>query len=64
MRSKGEAVKATIIIRMDNAAFEEEPATEISRILRDLAERVELGSGYENLRDINGNTVGTFRIER
>lgn len=57
-------MKATIIIRMDNAAFEEEPATEISRILRDLAERVELGSGYENLRDINGNTVGTFRIER
>lgn len=50
----------------DNAAFEDDGiATEIGRILRDIAERIERveASGlYQNVRDSNGNVVGTFRL--
>jgi hypothetical protein len=54
---------ATIKITMDNAAFEA-PNTELelAGILRDLAEKVEAGDRERNLRDTNGNTVGTFKI--
>jgi hypothetical protein len=44
-----------------NAAFEGEPLTEVARILRDLADRVERTTGgypFGTVRDINGNTVG------
>jgi hypothetical protein len=52
---------ATITVKMDNAAFEE-PATEMARILRKLAEEVECGADYVPLRDLNGNKVGEFNI--
>lgn len=55
-------MKATITIQMDNAAFADEPATELARILRNLAERIEEGSTESRLRDINGNHVGQFTI--
>jgi hypothetical protein len=46
-----------------NAAFQEAPATEIGRILRDLASRIENdGIDYLQLRDHNGNVVGTFHF--
>ena len=45
-------------ISTDNAAFEENPMTEIARILRELAKNLEDGRGYNTLRDSNGNTVG------
>lgn len=57
-------MKATIQIQMDNAAFDDEPATELARILRKLAEKIEQGSDRENLRDHNGNRVGEFLIEK
>lgn len=47
-----------------NAAFEDNPATECGRILRELAESFERDGGPDvehvsaPLRDINGNTVG------
>lgn len=48
----------------DNAAFEDNPTGEISRILRELADKFENEGGpdceytSEMIRDINGNTVG------
>jgi hypothetical protein len=47
----------------NNAAFADEPATECARILRELADKFEAGGPdceyiSENIRDINGNTVG------
>lgn len=52
----------------DNAAFDDMPELEIARILRDIANRVESGevSGYHkalNVRDINGNVIGTFKFD-
>lgn len=51
-----------IHIDTDNAAFEDMgKATEIGRILRDLAGRIESeGIDTATLKDINGNTVGNF----
>lgn len=57
-------MKATITIRMDNAAFEE-PATELVRILRKLATKIEEeGLTRAPLFDINGNKVGLYKIGR
>ncbi len=54
-------MQAKITIQMDNAAFEE-PATELARILRDLAKHVESGDDSRRLMDHNGNHVGQFQI--
>lgn len=55
-------------IACDNAAFEDDRATELARILRDLASRLERGEKLEGpgciVRDINGNFVGTATIAR
>ena len=58
-------MKLVIEIEMNNAAFEEEDGrTEAARILRLLAEDLETGSRTRmGLYDINGNTVGTARID-
>lgn len=53
----------TLSFTMDNAAFEDEPATESARILRDIAEKVEAGHGGGKIRDINGNSIGTWSVE-
>jgi hypothetical protein len=56
--------QAVITIAMDNDAFAYSPATELSRILVTLAGEVATdGISYTALRDINGNTVGYFRID-
>lgn len=54
---------AKITITMDNAAFEDEPASELARILRDLAKHIEAGDTERRLMDSNGNHVGTFKIQ-
>lgn len=55
-------MNATITIQMDNAAFEA-PATELARILRKLAKRIENdGPDYVPIMDLNGNKVGEFNI--
>lgn len=50
-------------IECNNAAFGPpmgEPEIELARILRDLAIRLEGGDVSGRLRDVNGNTVGSF----
>ena len=53
----------TIKIKMDNAAFADEPMTEAARILRQVARDLETFGGSTNvLLDINGNTVGEATV--
>lgn len=54
---------------MDNAAFEDEPASEAARILRAVADSVELRTPEEPTTaasgkcfDLNGNSVGEWRV--
>ena len=46
----------------DNAAFDDAPATEIARILRDIAGKVERGDYLDgaSIHDFNGNRVGEW----
>ena len=58
--------KITIELNTDNAAFEENPS-EVSRILRLIADRADDGA-WETmtalpLSDGNGNRVGTITVE-
>lgn len=53
---------AKITVRMDNAAFGDTPASELARILRDLAKHIENGDTDRRLMDSNGNRVGAFEI--
>jgi len=57
-------MKAKIEINMDNAAFEDPTDGELGRILHDLADKIAYSiPNYSiNLRDVNGNTVGVFKI--
>jgi hypothetical protein len=56
----------TIAIKTDNAAFDPDPNREISRILMNLTVTLleqEPGDFWEyDLRDVNGNGVGTARL--
>ncbi|AZO29366.1 hypothetical protein [Mesorhizobium sp. M1B.F.Ca.ET.045.04.1.1] len=54
-------------IKMDNAAFADDPGGEVARILRDIADKVTRGDGFTigeatgtPIRDVNGNRVGTW----
>lgn len=53
-------------IRCDNDAFDFERFRndEVSRILRDLADRVDEGGNYFPLLDINGHRVGGAEFRR
>lgn len=55
----------SIVIRMAtrNAAFEEGAETEVARILKELAHRIENGARPEKLRDFNGNVIGFVEYE-
>lgn len=61
-------MKFKVSFDMDNAAFEPDARTgEIARILRELADKMELRSFVTkreagSIRDINGNTVGEWKI--
>lgn len=49
----------------DNAAFEDGIEAEIASVLRELADRIERHEAtglYQNIRDTNGNVIGTFRL--
>jgi len=47
----------------DNAAFSDgNKPYEIARILREIADKIEDGQTEGNIRDINGNTTGTFKV--
>ena len=56
----------TVKFDCDNAVFEGDPTTEIARILRRVADRVESGDGlrfWETILDANGNDVGRFALK-
>lgn len=56
--------RITIEIETVNAAFDDEPASEIARILRQLADRFEqCGLPLSKLYDVNGNACGRVNIE-
>lgn len=55
-------------VQLGNAAFCENTSAEIARILRELADSVESQTPremarFQNLRDLNGNTVGQYAIK-
>lgn len=50
-------------IDTDNAAFEDDRGAEIARILREAAGHVESGTMQRRCHDINGNTVGRYRLK-
>jgi len=53
--------QVTILIETDNEAFTDEPSLELARILQSLASGNLNPGDSINIRDINGNTVGSFR---
>lgn len=58
----------TLHIRTDNAAFEDDPRTELIRLLKETADRIEKGTldqvhWFQTIRDINGNDVGQFALK-
>jgi len=67
---KGRTEMSTIMITIEtsNAAFEDYPAGEVSRILQELARDVrdrELAElDGRRLRDVNGHTVGRVTVEK
>jgi hypothetical protein len=53
--------------RMNNSAFAEDPAFEVARILREIADKVERGDGFiigdahmRPICDFNGNRIGEY----
>lgn len=54
----------TVHIDCGNSAFQDAPATEIARILRTIANRVEAGDLDGRVRDYNGNTCGHFEAKQ
>ena len=52
-----------VLIKTDNAAFEDARYSETARILREVADRLEDGGDAGNVRDINGNPVGHFGFD-
>jgi hypothetical protein len=67
-RKVGTMSRFTVEIDTANAAFDEDPGLELARILRNLAGRMEETPDLLSddapwpyaVRDVNGNTVGTF----
>lgn len=56
----------TLKVDTDNAAFADDPAPELARILRLVAERIEAGDEfhyYQTIRDANGNDVGRYALK-
>jgi len=57
-------MKAVITIRMDSAAFQVAPGSQLCRILRLLARRIETEAPIEAvLRDSDGREVGLFCLD-
>lgn len=49
--------------KTDNAVFQDgNKPYEIARILREIADKIEDGQTEGNIRDINGNTTGSFKV--
>ncbi len=57
-------MKFEMTVDMDNAAFEDAPASELGRIVRLAVEQILDGSSGENCRDANGNSCGSWTVEK
>lgn len=51
-------------LKSGNAAFADDPAGEVSRILRETADKIDGGDDGGPVRDINGNRVGDWFFDR
>jgi hypothetical protein len=49
---------------MDNAAFEDQPATEAGRIINQTARKLMNGETEGKVRDINGNIIGQWSVKK
>ena len=47
----------------DNDEFSRHPEVGIVRILREIAKRIADGETEGSIRDVNGNRIGSFRME-
>jgi hypothetical protein len=57
-------MKFKLEIELDNAAFDNDPMSEVQRLLLIAAARLELGeTAWNGLRDVNGNLVGSYKTE-
>ena len=59
-------MKFILSFRTDNDAFHNNENREIARILRHLADRVEnsnISAYHSDVKDINGNIVGTYVLK-
>lgn len=55
-----------LTLHMSHAAFDDAPISELTRVLRDLADRLDSGNAdYDGafILDVNGNTVGRYDFE-
>ena len=52
-----------IKFNMDNAMFDEQPESEIARILKSISSQVKNGITYGKIVDLNGNSVGSWGFE-
>jgi hypothetical protein len=52
----------TLTIRTDNAAFDDDPVPELVKLLAEVAAKLEAGTRDSTVRDLNGNTVGEYRL--
>ena len=53
----------TLSIDMNNAAFDDDPSTELIDCLRHVAAKVCVGTIQAKVFDSNGNTVGSWEIK-
>jgi hypothetical protein len=61
-----ENLQFRLTIHCDDDAFQADPEAEIARILRATADRLEGGDDFDtcrDLRDVNGNVVGTAALK-
>ena len=61
-------MKFVLSFSMDNATFDEVPSAEATRILREIADRIEYHPHFspghgQPVRDVNGNEIGFFTVE-
>lgn len=52
----------SISFMMDNAAFSEYPEGEVAVILSTVSNKFRAGETDGNVRDTNGNTIGTWAV--
>ena len=58
-------MKFKLEITCDNAAFDDDPGMEVASILAQLVDDLRDGeAGHDALRDVNGNTVGTWMFTK